>query len=47
MLTDETASKLHEMHLGAMTEAFAVQINDPQYNGLSFEDRFSMPVDAE
>ena len=47
MLTNETTSKLHEMHLGAMAEAFTVQMNDSQYNGLSFEDRFSMLVDAE
>ena len=25
MLTNETTSKLHEMHLGAMAEAFATQ----------------------
>ncbi len=47
MLTNETTSKLHEMHLGAMAEAFTAQINDSQYNGLSFEERFSMLVDAE
>ena len=35
MLTNETTSKLHEMHLGAMAEAFTVQMNDSQYNGLS------------
>lgn len=47
MLTNITKTKLHEMHLGAMAEAFAVQINDPQYSSLSFEDRFSMLVDTE
>lgn len=47
MLTNETTSKLHEMHLGAMAETFAAQMNDSQYSGLSFEDRFSMLVDAE
>ena len=47
MLTNETTSKLHEMHLGAMAEAFAAQMNDSQSTGLSFEDRFSMLVDAE
>ena len=30
MLTNETTSKLHEMHLGAMAEAFTVQMNDTQ-----------------
>lgn len=47
MLTNETVSKLHEMHLGAMAEAFITQQNDAQYNSLSFEDRFSMLVDSE
>lgn len=47
MLTNETTSKLHEMHLGTMADAFSAQLNDSQYNGLSFEERFSMLVDAE
>ena len=47
MLTNETTSKLYEMRLSAMAEAFTAQMNDAQYAGLSFEDRFSMLVDAE
>lgn len=40
MLTNETTSKLHEMHLGAMAEAFTAQMNDSQYNGLSLKTAF-------
>lgn len=47
MLTNETASKLHEMHMSAMAAAFSAQLNDPQFRDLSFEDRFSLLVDAE
>lgn len=47
MLTNETTSKLREMHLGTMADTFSAQINNPQFNALSFEDRFSMIVDAE
>jgi hypothetical protein len=45
MLTNETTSKLYEMRLSAMAEAFTAQMNDAKYAGLSFEDRFSMLVD--
>lgn len=47
MLTNETVSKLHEMHMSAMAAAFSSQIEDPQFKDLSFEDRFSLLVDAE
>lgn len=47
MLTNETSSKLYEMRLSTMAEAFTAQLNDAQYNSLSFEDRFSLLVDAE
>ena len=41
MLTNETTSKLHEMHLGAMAEAFTVQMNDSQLpNSLQRTARF-------
>lgn len=35
------------MHLTAMSEAFAAQINDPKMKLLPFEDRFSLLVDIE
>jgi hypothetical protein len=47
MLTNETISKLNEMHLGTMAAGFAVQLTDPQFQSLSFEERFSILVDAE
>lgn len=47
MLTNETISKLHEMRLSAMAEAFSAQLKDAHYNDINFDDRFSMLVDAE
>ena len=47
MLTNETISKLNEMHLGTMAAGFAAQLTDPQFHSLSFEERFSIIVDAE
>ena len=47
MLTNETVRKLQEMHLGVMAGSFNEQLKDPQYNGMFFEDRFALLVDAE
>ena len=47
MLTNETISKLNEMHLGTMASHFADQLTDPQFQSLPFEERFSILVDAE
>ena len=47
MLTNETISKLNEMHLGTMASHFADQLTDSQFQSLSFEERFSILVDAE
>ena len=47
MLNNETISKLNEMHMGTMASGFAVQLADPQFQSLSFEERFSILVDAE
>ena len=47
MLTNETISKLHDMHLGAMARRFKAQMDDPAVRTLSFEDRFGLLVDAE
>jgi len=47
MLTNETISKLHDMHLGAMARRFKEQMDDPAVRALSFEDRFGLLVDAE
>lgn len=47
MLTNETITKLHEMRLGNMATALSMQLDNPSYNELSFEDRLSLIVDAE
>lgn len=46
MLTNETISKLHDMHL-AMARRFKEQLDDTAVRNLSFEDRFGLLVDAE
>ena len=47
MLMNPTVSKLYELRMSAMAAAFAQQLEDPQFNELSFEDRFSLLVEAE
>jgi hypothetical protein len=47
MLTNETMSKLQDMRLGVMAKQFKEQWDDPQFASMSFEDRFSILVDAE
>ena len=47
MFCNETLRKLREMHLGVMAEQLAAQLEDPQFQSISFEDRLSMLVDAE
>ena len=47
MLTENTVSKLHEMKLSIMAQSFREQITNTEIAGLSFEDRFSLIVDAE
>lgn len=47
MLTNETISKLHDMHLGAMARCFREQMDDAAVRDISFEDRFGLLVDAE
>ena len=47
MLTNETISKLQDMRLGVMARQFKEQLDDPQFASMSFEDRFSILVDAE
>lgn len=47
MLTNETISKLQDTRLGVMAKQFKEQMGDPQFVSMSFEDRFSILVDAE
>ena len=45
MLTENTVTKLQEMHLSAMAKAFKDQLTDPNMADISFEDRFGLLVD--
>jgi len=47
MTNQSTINKLHEMHLGAMADAFSNQIADPAHRELHFDERFGILVDAE
>ena len=47
MLTENTITKLREMRLGTMADAFKEQLTDPNIAELSFEDRFGLLVDRE
>ena len=47
MLTENTVTKLQEMHLSAMSKAFKDQMTDPNMADMSFEDRFGLIVDHE
>ena len=42
MLSNETVRKLLEIHLSIMAEAFSAQLEDAQFQAVSFEDRFAM-----
>lgn len=47
MTNQVTIDKLLEMKLGAMSDAFIIQLSDPQMREVPFEDRFGLLVDAE
>lgn len=47
MIRDSTLSKLNEMRLTAMAEAFQAQLQDSTFQELSFEERFGIMVDIE
>jgi DNA replication protein DnaC len=47
MLTENTVTKLHEIRLGVMAQYFRQQLLDPVMNGMAFEERFGLLVDAE
>lgn len=47
MLSETTLSKLHEMKLSTMAKTFRAQMNDNKMHELSFDERFSLLVDAE
>lgn len=45
MTNESTLSKLNEMRMSAMAETYREQLRSPDYQELSFEDRFSLLVD--
>ena len=47
MTNQITVDKLLEMRLGAMSDAFLIQLNDLQMQDVPFPDRFGMIVDPE
>lgn len=47
MLTQPTVERLREMRLVGMAEGFLAQLQQPDLQGASFEDRFGLLVDQE
>ena len=47
MLTEPTLDRLRALHLGAMADAYRVQLQDPAIGTLSFDERVGLLVDAE
>ena len=47
MLQNNTTTKLLEMRLSAMADAYRIQQEDAKMKDVSFEDRFAMLVDVE
>ena len=47
MLTENTVSKLREMHLSVMAAAYKEQLSDSSFQSMPFEDRVSLIVDKE
>jgi DNA replication protein DnaC len=47
MMNEQTLTKLHEMKLSGMAEAYKEQALNKDFQKMSFEDRFSLLVDLE
>ena len=47
MLTENTVTKLREMHLSVMAAAYKEQLSDSSFQSMSFEYRVSLIVDME
>ena len=47
MLNQQTIEKLAALKLNGMADSFTLQLQQPQMNDLTFEDRFAMIVDAQ
>jgi DNA replication protein DnaC len=47
MLNEQTIEKLYHMRLNGMADAFKEQLQQPEINDLSFEERFALLVDRQ
>lgn len=47
MTNESTLTKLNDMRMAAMADSFREQLRNPEYQELSFEERFSLLVDME
>ncbi|MEI3615020.1 IS21-like element helper ATPase IstB [Pseudogracilibacillus sp. SO30301A] len=47
MMNEQTLTKLHEMKLSGMAEAYKEQVSNKEFQKMSFEDRLSLLVDLE
>ncbi|MED1563855.1 ATPase AAA [Alkalihalobacillus alcalophilus ATCC 27647 = CGMCC 1.3604] len=47
MMNEQTLTKLHEMKLSGMAEAYKEQSSNKDFQKMSFEERFSLLVDLE
>ena len=47
MTNEETVRKLTEMKMSAMADSYREQMNNQDYQDMSFEDRFNLLVDHE
>jgi DNA replication protein DnaC len=47
MMNEQTLTKLHELKLVGMAEAYKEQVSNKEYQNMGFEDRFSLLVDLE
>jgi len=47
MLNEQTIEKLYHMRLNGMADAFKEQLQQPEINELSFEERFALLVDRQ
>ncbi|QQE78915.1 ATP-binding protein [Alicyclobacillus sp. SO9] len=47
MLSNHTIQTLRQLKLGAMADAYTRQIEDPNSQNYSFEERFGLLVDHE
>ena len=45
MSSQDTVKKLRQMRLPVIAEQYEIQISDPSYNQLSFEERFNELID--